>query len=335
MRSNQKWENLIMSALRSTGLVALVILLTACKHPLAVFGQGDIVERLAGVRGCTLEEFQANSPRCTENEVVAEDYRVSYEAIPRPGWYFVGWTKGSACKRDDTPLFCDLDVTADVVQNLDEAWPDEDWDPSIAVFTQNGMLSTFTHKMIKSTGDNLFSQLAYECPECSISQQSSIEPPPGWQKGPIQVALPIAAMLSTPSVEGEPDSVDFLPGVPGKEYGLIAVVRDGELLDSGGNGVMAITEVERNTMFRYPANSRVHELTDPKGNVFVLFAYEVTSENSIGVDFQSSAALQNDPIPVGWRYTTRILEQDLVMHARGLATVLAIRSSVTSTWQLR
>ncbi|MEP1593296.1 MAG: hypothetical protein ABJK20_01930 [Halieaceae bacterium] len=311
------------------------MLLTACKQPLVIFGEGDIVERLAGIRGCSLEEFQANSLRCAENEVIAEDYIVSYEAIPRPGWHFVGWTEGSFCKRDNTPLFCDLNITADFVQQMDEAWPGANWPPAKAVFSESGVLSTFTHKMVRNTGENLFSQLAYECSECSIAQQTSIVPPPGWQKGPIQVALPIAALLSSPSVEGEPDSVDFLPDVPGNEYRMIAVVRDGELLDSGGNGVMAVTEVERNTMFRYPANTRVHELTDPDGSIFVLFAYEVESEEFIGVDFQSADALRDDPIPVGWSYSTRILANDLVMHAREVATVLAIRASVTSTWQLR
>ena len=325
----------VVLAIHFPATLTLVIMLTACKHPLAIIGQGDIVERLAGVRGCTLEEFEAESPRCTQNDVIAEDYNVSYEAIPRPGWFFVGWTKGSACKGDNTPLLCELELSAGVVQFVDEAWPDQDWSPSTAVFAQSGMLSNFTHKMIKSADDNLFPQLAYECSECSIAQQASIDPPPGWVRGPIQVALPIAAMLSTPSVEGVPNTVDFLPEVPGNEYRLIAVVRDGEFLDSGGNGVIAVNEVERNTIFRYPANSRVHELTDPEGNIFVLFAYEVESENFIGVDFRSPDALEGDPVPVGWRYSTRILNKDLVMHARGLATVLAIRSSVTSTWQLR
>jgi hypothetical protein len=326
---------MLFSAKHLAALLTLVMLLTACRQPLAIFGQGDIVERLAGIRGCSLEEFQANSPRCKENEVIAEDYTVSYEAIPRPGWHFVGWTKESSCKRDNTPLFCDLQVAADVVQSIDEQWPDEDWSPATAVFTRKGLLSTFTHKMIRSTDDNSFSQLAYECAECSISQQASINPPPGWQKGPIQVLLPFGAMLSTPAVDGEPASVDFLPEVPGNEYRLIAVVRDGELLDSGGNGVMVVTEVERYTMFRYPARSRIHELTDPEGNIYVLFAYEVESEDLIRVDFQSANALQNDPIPVGWHYSTRVLNRDLVMHTQEIAKVLAIRASVTSTWQLR
>jgi hypothetical protein len=325
----------LILTMRFSVLVILAVLLTACKHPLSIFGEGDIVERLAGTRGCTLEDFQAGSLRCTENEVAAEDYAVSYEAIPRPDWHFVGWTDGSACSADDTPLYCDISVSEDLVMLTDQSWPGIEFPPATAVFTQSGMLSAFTHKMIKNTDDNLFSSLAYECNECTIAQQASIEPPPGWSKGPVQVALPIAALLRTPSVEGEPATVDFLPDMPGDEYELIAVVRDGRLLESEAGGIMAVTEVERYSMFRYPADTRVHELTDPEGNVYILFAYEVESEDFTDPDFQSEDALAGDPAPVGWRYSTRILEQDLVMHADGVASVLAIRAAVTSTWQLR
>ena len=222
--------------MRLSVLVILAVLLTACKHPLSILGEGDIVERLAGVRGCTLEDFQASSQRCTENEVIAEDYAVSYEAIPRPGWHLVGWTNRSGCSADDTPLFCDISISQDWVEHTDQTWPEIEFPAATAVFTQTGMLGAFTHKMIKNTDDSLFSNLAYECTECSIAQQATIEPPTGWSKGPVQVALPIGTLLSTPSVEGEPTSVDFLPDMPGNEYKLIAVVRSGHLLESGGGG---------------------------------------------------------------------------------------------------
>ena len=37
--------------------------LAACKHTLQIEGQGDIVEMLAAVRGCSLEEFQAQKAK--------------------------------------------------------------------------------------------------------------------------------------------------------------------------------------------------------------------------------------------------------------------------------
>jgi hypothetical protein len=45
---------MLFSAKHLTASLALVMPLTACKQPLAIFGQGDIVERLAGIRGCSL-----------------------------------------------------------------------------------------------------------------------------------------------------------------------------------------------------------------------------------------------------------------------------------------
>ena len=83
--------------MRVLSALVVLLLLQACKHPLAIEGEGDIIERLAGLRGCSLEEFQANSIRCTENEVVGEDYIVSYEGVPRPGWRFVAWRAGTGC----------------------------------------------------------------------------------------------------------------------------------------------------------------------------------------------------------------------------------------------
>ena len=72
--------------LRQLLLALSALALVACKHPLVIQGEGNIVERLLGERGCTLEEFQASDPRCTDNDVVDESYTVQYEAVPRPGW---------------------------------------------------------------------------------------------------------------------------------------------------------------------------------------------------------------------------------------------------------
>ena len=64
--------------------LSVLLFLQACKHPLAIEGQGNIIELLLGVRGCTLSEFQTSSPKCTDNQVIGESYEVSYQAVPRP-----------------------------------------------------------------------------------------------------------------------------------------------------------------------------------------------------------------------------------------------------------
>ena len=67
--------------------ITSMTILQACKHPLAIEGEGDIVEVFGSGRGCLLEQFREGNAACTENEV-AGDYYVNYQARPRKGWRF-------------------------------------------------------------------------------------------------------------------------------------------------------------------------------------------------------------------------------------------------------
>lgn len=198
-----------------------------------------------------------------------------------------------------------------------------------------GIESSFTLKVLRNTGENPFSLLAYECDECSFAQHAELEPPPGWTKAPAQVILPIGDLRSRPSVDDAPSSIDLIPEIPGDDFTLIAKTVNGRIVEAGPNGIVAVVQVMRDTTFLYPAGTRVHELTDPEGNVFVLFAYQVDSEDFTSPVFQDADSIVNDPRPEGWTYATRILEDDLRMDPRGMATVLAIRAGVESTWELR
>jgi hypothetical protein len=115
--------------------LVVFLLLQACKHPLAIEGEGDIVERNIGHRGCTLEEFEAGAPRCTDNAAVDEPYQVVYQAVPRPGWRFVGW-EGTPCDPDSVPPFCHYDVTEPWVVFTDLAWPGTEIPATTAVFEE-------------------------------------------------------------------------------------------------------------------------------------------------------------------------------------------------------
>ena len=44
--------------MRALTALLCALVLSACKHPLEIRGEGDIVERLQGLRGCTYEEFR-------------------------------------------------------------------------------------------------------------------------------------------------------------------------------------------------------------------------------------------------------------------------------------
>ncbi|MEP5765031.1 MAG: family 16 glycosylhydrolase [Halieaceae bacterium] len=114
-------------------VILSLVLLQACKHPLEIEGEGDIVERLSGERGCTLEEFRAQSPRCTENDITDEDYIVSYQPVPRPGWVFSGWT-GLACAADSVGDNCDFNIPQGFVDLINESFPDYVAPATTAVF---------------------------------------------------------------------------------------------------------------------------------------------------------------------------------------------------------
>ena len=193
-----------------------------------------------------------------------------------------------------------------------------------------------THKMMKATGENMFASLGYECTECTFEQHMAIVPPEGWSKGPTQVtAFTTGEMRSRPSFEGVPDAMDFVPEVPGEEYKLIVKNLSAQLIERGPSGIVARAQVVRDTIFRYAVGSRVHELKNPDGEVFVLFAYQVDPTNLVIPDFQAADVLGDFNAPTGWTYTSRVLDNELVLDVKDEATVLAIRGQTTSTWQLR
>ena len=183
--------------------------------------------------------------------------------------------------------------------------------------------------------------MAYECAQCTFEQWESIEPTQGWTKGPAQVAVfseQHSTLRSFPAVEGHPDSVDFLDDVPGEEYRVIAITLSGRLVESGPGGIVAEVQVQRDTLLVFTAGMRVHELTDPEGNVFVLFAHHVDTDDWEDADFQSEDALAYFTAPTDWTYSTRILDEDLALDSDnhdGVVTVLAIRGPINSTWEKR
>jgi polyhydroxybutyrate depolymerase len=102
----------------------LLILVTACSHPQKIIGEGDI-NSSTGTNDCTLEEQPCAN-------YVAGDYKVSYTALPRPGWNFSEWI-GCA---DQFPG-CSFDIASSAVgQFWGQTMP-----PLTAVFTQSSSAS--------------------------------------------------------------------------------------------------------------------------------------------------------------------------------------------------
>jgi hypothetical protein len=239
----------------------------------------------------------------------------------------------TACAASETLTVLDSGSSSDVNETLDN--PSPAGDGSEASDTSMSPELSFTHKMMKKTDENMFSSLAYECFECTLEQFAAIEPPEGWTKGPIQLSLSGGELRRNPSFEGVPDSMDFVPEIPGNEYELIAKTLEGKVIKAGPDGIVAEVQVMRDTSLRYLAGSRVHELTDPEDRTFVLIAHEVDPENVGNIDFQAPDALGEFPTPDGWTYSTRILDEELILDTPDIATVLAIRTEITSTWEMR
>ena len=114
-------------------IVLLPLILAACKHPLEIDGQGDIVERNLGVRGCSVDEFNAQLTRCSDNEVT-ETAAVRYQALPRSGWRFSHW---EGCSDPEATDSCEFDYLADWAAFWDETLPDTAAPSLKAVFQED------------------------------------------------------------------------------------------------------------------------------------------------------------------------------------------------------
>lgn len=120
--------------------IFLVLLLQACKQPLAIEGEGDIVDLDGSGHGCTLEEFQAADIACTENEISGE-FQVSYQAVPREGWRFVKWQ--GWCSQKSVDPVCLMDTPVAAVAWWDSLYPDVSMPVTTAVFEPEGALALY------------------------------------------------------------------------------------------------------------------------------------------------------------------------------------------------
>ena len=193
----------------------------------------------------------------------------------------------------------------------------------------------FTLKVLKRTGENFFSNLAYECNECTFEQFDALTLSRGWRKSPKQMILPVGELLSHLSFEGISSTLDLIPEIPGDEFQLIAKTLEGKIVNLSFSGIMVEAKVMRSTVLRYPAGGRVHELTDEDGNIYVLFAYEVKSADFDRSFFEKTDVLSNYPHPKGWSYSSRIINEDLILNSKGIVNVLAIQSEPSSVWEKR
>ncbi|MFT5484473.1 MAG: hypothetical protein ACI9GW_003138 [Halieaceae bacterium] len=116
-------------------LSAAVLTLLSCKHPLAIVGDGDIVNLVdgSGTYGCTLEQFKADDPKCTGFDFT-EDYLVNFEARPREGWHFSHWE--GPCRPDSEPPLCRIESLQEWYEIIDDLLDGEALPTTTAVFEE-------------------------------------------------------------------------------------------------------------------------------------------------------------------------------------------------------
>jgi hypothetical protein len=90
------------------------------------------------------------------------------------------------------------------------------------------------------------------------------------------------------------------------------------------------TTINRDTIYRFKAGSPVFMLEGPDGSRYAMQAYAQIVDKSL--DYAGLSALGSRlKLPTGWRYTTLTPETDLVLGAKGTATV--VQDELENTYQ--
>ena len=123
-----------MNRYQAICVVVCLSALSACRHPLAIEGEGDIVELNFGIRGCSLEEFRAGWSRCADNDVTDTE-SVVYRGLPRPGWKFSHWT--GRCANNPPGQDCPVSYKKQSIEWWEDNYPDVEPKPLTAHFVRD------------------------------------------------------------------------------------------------------------------------------------------------------------------------------------------------------
>jgi hypothetical protein len=99
-----------------------------------------------------------------------------------------------------------------------------------------------------------------------------------------------------------------------------------------GETPYTVGEVKRETIWLFKAGKPVFELTDPEGNIYVMQSYSQIVDPSLTLDTLPGLG-QKLKLPEGWRYSTRILDGDFRLEAKGVAHV--VQDDLLNTYQRR
>ncbi len=89
--------------------------------------------------------------------------------------------------------------------------------------------------------------------------------------------------------------------------------------------------IERHNTWIWEAGRRVYELLAPNGRTYLMQSYSQIRDPQLAIGELRSLGDRLE-LPPGWRYRSRVLRHDLILRARGTATV--IQDDLTNTYQL-
>ena len=178
----------------------------------------------------------------------------------------------------------------------------------------------------------------YICNGCTPETWPSILAPEGGFKTRDRLRLTEMYLTPREAPEGVAPALDMSSEIPGDE-----MIYTGSLLSIRpiayrfSSGLHFRMRVLRTTTFVYEAGRVVHELTDSEGEKWILFSVPLskTIHDPAGegtLDPNQPDAFAHLKPPYWWTYSSRRLEEDLVVSVEGVADVVG--SSWGAAWQM-
>jgi hypothetical protein len=129
------------------------------------------------------------------------------------------------------------------------------------------------------------------------------------------------------SATGNPGPVRSFDGLEMRKVATIAIHTNEELVSR----VYSERTIKRHNTWAWEEGRRVYELLAPDGSTYVMQSYSQIEDPNLSLD-QLRRLGGRLELPQGWAYRSRVLKDDLVLRARGSATI--VQDDLTNTYQL-
>ena len=107
----------------------------------------------------------------------------------------------------------------------------------------------------------------------------------------------------------------------GIEMRLVATLNSNIFSGTVGDKLYTENEVKRETTYHYYKDNMVYELTSPKGKIYRMQSYTTMKDPTLTIDKLENLGNSLD-LPKGWSYEAKILKENSIMAANGVAYVI-------------